>query len=62
MGIFQGLAQEAAGSKFEDIVAGIALQMQNAIKGSASVTIGSGTWDSMVVTFNSVLKTYQTSF
>ena len=62
MSIFTGLAQDAAGSRFEDVVAGVALQMQGAIKGHSEVSIGTGEWDSMVSTFGGVLETYKNSF
>ena len=62
MSIFTGLAQDAAGSKFEDVVAGVAIQMQGAIKGHTEVAIGSGTWDSIVSTFGRILETYKNSF
>ncbi len=51
MNLFQGLAQAAAGSKYETMVAGVAIQMTNAIQGTAHVKIIARGWGSIVLTF-----------
>jgi hypothetical protein len=62
MEVFQELANAAAGTKFETVVAGIALQMTEVIKGRGIVAVGSGTWESIVAAFNGVLHTYENAF
>jgi hypothetical protein len=62
MSLFQGLAQAAAGTKFETVVAGVALQMTSAIEGRGHIEIGCTGWDSIVSTFSGILETYQNAF
>ena len=62
MDLFQELAQVAAGSKFEQIVGGVVIQMTEAIRGTATVEVGNGTWESAVRVFLGTLDTYQNSF
>ncbi len=50
---FQELANAAAGTKFETVVARVTIQMTEVIQGLEDVAIGKGTGNSIVATFKS---------
>jgi hypothetical protein len=62
MGLFQQLAQAAAGSKFGSVVGGIAIQLTKAIEGTANVEVGDGTWPSILKVFGGALESYRSAF